>query len=61
MKMFYEDCGMGMDCSLLIEFFFCEKLGIKGEDIIFIFNNIFFKVYWKVFDMGVIVNLDDFF
>ncbi|RMX38805.1 hypothetical protein pdam_00016760 [Pocillopora damicornis] len=60
MKMLYEDCGMGMDCSSLTELLLCEKLGIKGEDIIFTSNNTPFKAYRKAFDMEAIVNLDDF-
>ena len=51
---------MGMDCSSLAELTLCERLGIKGEDIMFTSNNTTFEAYRKAFDIGPIINLDDF-
>ena len=60
LKILHEECDMGMDCISLAELMICEKLGIKGEDIIFTSNNTPLEEYRKAFEMGAIINLDDF-
>ena len=60
LKMLHEECDMAMDCSSLGELMLCEKLGIKGEDIMFTSNNTSLEEYRKAFEMGAIINLDDF-
>ena len=59
-KILNEECHMGMDCSSLGELKICEKLGIKGEDIMFTSNNTTLVEYRKAFELGAIINLDDF-
>jgi len=51
---------MAMDCISLGELMICEKLGIIGEDIMFASNNTPLEEYRKAFEMGAIINLDDF-
>ncbi|KAL9952671.1 hypothetical protein ACROYT_G039960 [Oculina patagonica] len=60
LKMLHEECNMGMDCSSLGELMLCEKLGIKGEDVMFTSNNTPLAEYRKAFEMGAIINLDDY-
>ncbi|MCL2705389.1 MAG: diaminopimelate decarboxylase [Spirochaetaceae bacterium] len=51
--------GMGSDCSSLPELILSEKVGIKGEDIMFTSNNTPAQEYKKAKELGVIINLDD--
>ena len=51
---------MGMDCSSLGDLMLCEKLGITGEDVMFTSNNTLLAEYRKAFEMGAIINLDDY-
>ena len=60
LKMLHEECDMGMYCTSLGELLLCEKLGIKGEDIMFTSNNTPLADYRKAFEMGAIINLDDY-
>ncbi|XP_078384736.1 protein TabA-like [Oculina patagonica] len=60
LKMLHEECDMGMDCSSLGELLLCERLGIKGEDVMFTSNNTPLAEYRKAFEMGAIINLDDY-
>ena len=60
LEMLHQECDMGMDCSSLPELILCERLGMKGEDIMFTSNNTPFEAYRKAFDLGAIINLDDF-
>lgn len=60
LQILHEECHMGMDCCSLGELLLCEKLGIKGEDIMFTSNNTRFEEYRKAFEMGAIINLDDY-
>ena len=56
-----EDCDMAMDCSSLGELMLCKKIGIRDQDIMFTSNNTSLKEYpRKAFEMGAIINLDDF-
>lgn len=54
-----KSCGAGADCSSIAELLLCEKVGFKGEEIIFSSNNTPIEEYKKALEMGAIINLDD--
>ncbi|MCL2294456.1 MAG: diaminopimelate decarboxylase [Spirochaetes bacterium] len=58
MKILKEE-GMGADCSSLPELLLSEKVGIKGENIMFTSNNTPAQEYKKAKELGAIINLDD--
>ncbi len=51
--------GMGMDCSSLTELMLAEKVGIRGEEVMFTSNDTPVEDYRKAMELGAIVNLDD--
>jgi len=51
--------GFGADCSSLPELIMAEKVGLKGEDIMFTSNETPAKEYKKAKELGAIINLDD--
>lgn len=51
--------GMGADCSSLPELIMADKVGIKGENIMFSSNDTPAKEFKKAFELGAIINLDD--
>lgn len=51
--------GMGMDCSSLPELELAERLGIKGERIMFSSNDTPAEEFAKARQLGAIINLDD--
>lgn len=51
--------GMGVDCSSLTELILAEKLGFKGEEIMFTSNDTPAKEFKKAKELGAIINLDD--
>lgn len=51
--------GMGVDCSSIAELVMAEKVGFKGEDIMFSSNETPAKEFKKAFELGAIINLDD--
>lgn len=51
--------GFGTDCSSLPELILSEKVGIKGEEIMFTSNNTPSKEFVKAYELGGIINLDD--
>lgn len=51
--------GFGADCSSLAELVIAEKLGMKGEDIIFTSNDTPAEEFVKAKQLGAIINLDD--
>ncbi|MFW6249925.1 MAG: diaminopimelate decarboxylase, partial [Alkalispirochaetaceae bacterium] len=51
--------GMGMDCSSLTELMLAEKVGIRGEEVMFTSNDTPLEEYQKAMELGAIVNLDD--
>ncbi len=51
--------GMGLDCSSLPELILAEKLGFKGDEIMFSSNDTAYGEFKKAYDMGAIINLDD--
>ncbi|MCL5969902.1 MAG: diaminopimelate decarboxylase [Patescibacteria group bacterium] len=51
--------GMGVDCSSLAELILAEKVGFKGEEIMFSSNDTPYKEFKKAKELGAIINLDD--
>lgn len=51
--------GMGVDCSSVAELILAEKVGFKGEDIMFTSNNTPAEEFQKAKELGAIINLDD--
>lgn len=58
MKILKEE-GLGADCSSLPELILSEKVGLKGEDIMFTSNDTPAAEYKKAYDLGAVINLDD--
>lgn len=51
--------GLGADCSSLPELILAEKVGMRGEDIMFTSNNTPPGEFVKAKELGAIINLDD--
>ena len=51
--------GCGMDCSSLTELMLCEKLGIKGDEIMFSSNDTPAEEFRLAHKLGAIINFDD--
>lgn len=51
--------GLGADCSSMAELHLAERVGIRGEDIMFTSNATPAADYQKARDLGAIINLDD--
>ncbi len=51
--------GLGIDCSSLAELVLAEKLGMRGEEIMFTSNDTPAKEFQKAIELGAIINLDD--
>ena len=51
--------GMGLDCSSMIELMIAEKLGFKGNEIMFTSNDTPADEFRKAYELGAIINLDD--
>lgn len=58
MKMLHEQ-GLGIDCSSLAELIIAEKVGLRGEEIMFTSNDTPAEEYQKAIELGAIINLDD--
>ena len=54
-----KDQGCGADCSSLPELILAERVGLKGEEIMFTSNDTPKEEYKKAFELGAIINLDD--
>lgn len=54
-----KDQGMGIDCSSMAELILAEKVGLRGEDIMFTSNNTPAEEFQKAAELGAIINLDD--
>jgi len=54
-----KSAGMGADCSSMAELILSEKVGIKGEDIMFTSNDTPADEYVKAHQLGAIINIDD--
>ncbi len=51
--------GMGFDCSSYTELILAERLGIRGEEIMFTSNDTPAYEYAKAKELGAVINLDD--
>ena len=51
--------GLGADCSSMAELLLAEKVGLKGEEIMFTSNNTPAEEFKKARELGAIINLDD--
>jgi diaminopimelate decarboxylase len=51
--------GMGLDCSTLTELLLAEKIGAKGELIMFSSNNTPAEGFKKARELNAVINLDD--
>lgn len=58
MQLLHEE-GCGMDCSSLTELMLCERVGIRGEDIMFSSNDTPPEDFQLAARLGAIINLDD--
>jgi diaminopimelate decarboxylase len=58
LQIFREE-GCGVDCSSLPELLLAEKVGFKGEKIMFTYNDTPYQEYQKARELGAIINLDD--
>ncbi len=54
-----KDRGMGIDCSSMAELIMAEKVGLRGEDIMFTSNDTPMEEFRKAYELGAIINLDD--
>jgi diaminopimelate decarboxylase len=54
-----KDEGFGVDCSSLPELVLSEKVGIRGEEIMFTSNDTPAEEFVKARELGAIINLDD--
>lgn len=54
-----KQVGMGTDCSSLPELMLAEKIGLRGEDIMFTSNETPAAEYKYAKKLGAIINLDD--
>jgi diaminopimelate decarboxylase len=51
--------GFGIDCSSIAELELAERIGMRGEQIMFTSNDTPVKEYQKALELGAIINLDD--
>lgn len=51
--------GFGIDCSSLAELHIAERVGMRGEDIMFTSNDTTAEEFRKAMELGAIINLDD--
>lgn len=58
LKLLKEE-GFGIDCSSLPELVLAEKVGFRGEEIMFTSNDTSVEEYQKARELGAIINLDD--
>ncbi|NNJ24445.1 diaminopimelate decarboxylase [Alienimonas chondri] len=55
----FRDEGCGMDCSSAAELMLCDRIGIRGERIMFTSNNTPAEEYRLAKEAGAVLNLDD--
>jgi diaminopimelate decarboxylase len=58
MKLLYQQ-GFGIDCSSLAELVLAERVGLRGEEIMFTSNDTPAEEFQKAMELGAIINLDD--
>ncbi|HLG23749.1 MAG TPA: diaminopimelate decarboxylase, partial [Candidatus Nanoarchaeia archaeon] len=54
-----QSCGFGVDCSSLAELMIAQRLGIKGDEIMFSSNDTPKEEFAKARGLNAIINLDD--
>lgn len=54
-----KNLGFGIDCSSMSELVFAEKVGLRGDDIMFTSNDTPADEFKKAIELGAIINLDD--
>ena len=59
MKILHQE-SFGIDCSSMAELVLAEKVGLRGEEIMFTSNDTPAYEYKKAIELGAIINLDDF-
>ena len=59
MKILHQE-NFGIDCSSMAELVLAEKVGLRGEEIMFTSNDTPAYEYKKALELGAIINLDDF-
>ncbi|MGQ7870565.1 diaminopimelate decarboxylase family protein [Sunxiuqinia sp. sy24] len=58
MKLLHKQ-GFGIDCSSMAELLLAEKVGMRGEEIMFTSNDTPAYEYQKAIELGAVINLDD--
>lgn len=58
MKLMHRE-GLGIDCSSMAELVLAERVGMRGEEIMFTSNDTPAEEYEKAAGLGAIINLDD--
>ena len=58
MKLLREE-GLGADCSSLPELVLGQRVGMRGDELMFSSNNTLAREYRKATELGAIINLDD--
>ncbi|MDA3817706.1 MAG: diaminopimelate decarboxylase [Prolixibacteraceae bacterium] len=58
MKILHQK-GFGADCSSMAELLLAEKVGMRGDEIMFTSNDTPAEEYQKAIELGAILNLDD--
>ena len=54
-----KEQGFGIDCSSMAELVLAEKIGMRGEEIMFTSNDTPDYEYQKAVELGAVINLDD--
>jgi diaminopimelate decarboxylase len=58
MKILHKE-GLGIDCSSMAELAIAERVGMRGDEIMFTSNDTPAEEYQKAIELGAIINLDD--
>ncbi|WP_430974315.1 diaminopimelate decarboxylase family protein [Sunxiuqinia rutila] len=58
MKLLHKQ-GFGIDCSSMAELLLAEKIGMRGEEIMFTSNDTPAAEFQKAMELGAVINLDD--
>jgi len=58
MKLLHQQ-GLGIDCSSMAELVIAERVGLRGEEIMFTSNDTPAEEFKKAVELGAIINLDD--
>ncbi len=59
MNLLRTKANFGIDCSSMAELILAEKLGMKGEEIMFTSNDTPAEEFKKAVELGAVINLDD--